>query len=365
MAPQNQSQHSFDPSRDVPQFGDAYLRQYGLNSGGSRPFYKDLARLAAPGALTLRFQSWTELSDALIRLRGDDRGLRHKKRIDEKLAQLCKQGLIDCVERDGYEVTFRPPDQWQPRETPEREREFKCLSSEERQGSLFEESATRSYRLFGGVDDSAETESAFGFQESASCEKPKALSVLNSAGSTSYTRVRAVDDEVEDEDDVDSGEGLDFENPDATPPGGSTAAESVDVTEEQLDLAIDALQTIVGKLNRHRVGLPRPPEHEREQNRPHESNFSMVLRAHVAVQLGRLTQDWFWGGVEAVLCERQKKAVKNAFAFIWTDWKKQRPDAGRVFSSRRIRLPPGWYERARGAFRRPERAPNGEQPQRE
>ena len=113
----------------------------------------------------------------------------------------------------------------------------------------------------------------------------------------------------------------------------------------------------MAKFNRHGIKLPKPPESEIKRNQPHESNFSMILRAHVAVQVGRLTEDWFWGGVDAVLCERKKKWVKNCFGFLWTDWSGQNPNAGKTFSARKIRLPNGWYDRTRAAFRRPEPVP--------
>lgn len=146
MAPANQVERSFDPARDVAGMSDAFLRDHGLNGRGSLPFYRDLARLVPAGQTMLTFASWTALADALIGLNGDGRGLRQKNRIDDKLRQLRKQGLLGGTD---YELEFLPPDQWQPRVAADREPELRCVAAVERQASLFGTPDHATFRVFG------------------------------------------------------------------------------------------------------------------------------------------------------------------------------------------------------------------------
>ena len=79
------TQRAFDPSHDVDEYPDELLRQYGINANGSLSFYRNLASLVPKGDSVIRFRNWCELSDAVIALQKDDRGLRYKARIDAKL----------------------------------------------------------------------------------------------------------------------------------------------------------------------------------------------------------------------------------------------------------------------------------------
>lgn len=360
MTPQNHSEspRSFDPSRDIDDYlvdDGRELRQRGLQKQSIR-FYELLCRLCLPGESQLVYQLQDELIADLKRLAPGEAGLTEGS-VSRKFSTLAKLGFA-CKSGGGQSgcpliVDLLLPDQVELKPPRPRRPTVQVTPSDERQGQLFDgggpfrvvraseetESEPKTFAL-----RSVETENVFGFE---------------SDRHTSYPRTRvgasAVDDEVEDEDES-TGEILDFDyrDPNQTEMGTSAEQEAsaVDVTSEQLDRAIhEGLLTAWRRWGRHDVRFPKPAKGDRD--RPHESNFSMILRAHVAVQLGRLSEDWFWGGVDAVLLQRQKERIKNPFAFLYTDWKSREPNAGKVFSAHRIRLPPGWYERTRTAFPKP------------
>lgn len=324
MVPRIQGQRSFDPARDVAGMSDAFLRDHGLNGRGSMPFYRDLARLAAPGQTVLRFGSWTALADALIRLRGgDDRGLRQKNRIDDKLAQLRKQGLLGGAD---YELEFLPPDRWQPRMVSQREPELRCVAAVERQTSLFGQPTDATFRLFGGD----ETGSGSGFQETGFPGKPDPDSVLPAAQDTSYPCARAVESIVEDES---TGSRSNFEQ----------------VSEEELNEAQHAWRQTVARWRAKGVT-------HRIDGRHGERNVAAFLKAHVLLQRGQLTEAVFAAAAEApMLAERIKT---GPFALVWAEWKRDRRFTLKIA---RLRLPARWAV----GIRRRDGAPNGEEPQRE
>lgn len=324
MAPQNQPERSFDPSRDVAGMSDGFLRDHGLNGRGSIPFFRDLARLVPAGQCELRFASWTALSDVLIRLRaGDHRGLRQKNRIDEKLNQLRKQGLLGGAD---YELEFLPPDRWRPRTVSQREPELRFVEAMERQASLFGRPEDATFGVFRGD----ETGSGSGFQETGFPGKPDPDPVSSTSEHTSYPCARAVESIVEDES---TGSRSNFE----------------EISEEELAEAQHAWRQTIARWRARKVSHRIDGEHGRR-------NVAAWLKAHVLVQRGQLSESVFAAASEApLLAERIRK---GPFALVWAEWKRD-ATFGRKIA--RLRLPADWAV----GIRRSDAAPNGEEPQRE
>lgn len=288
MATKSLETREFNPARDVPAMSDTFLRQHGLNGRGSLPFYRDLARLLGPGSTRLCFAAWTGLADALVRLRGDDRGLRQKNRLDDKLAQLRKQGLI-CGR--GYDLEFLPPDEWRPRVVVDREPELRCVASLEHQASLFGTPEDATFRVFVGDEfppaRAAKTESGSGFQESGFSAKPDPDSVLPVEPYTSYPRSRAVDDDVVVVDEVDDDESkLIFKDEDFQ-------KAALPVTQDEFRAAADYVGRIETRWRR--LGLPIAEGSQAVTDR------SMFRRSHVLVQRGILPERYLSEAFEVPL----------------------------------------------------------------
>lgn len=342
MAAKTQIRNSFDPVRDVAGMTDAFLRTHGINGRGSIPFYRDLARLLAHGQTVLQFASWRHLADALMRLRGDDRGLRHKQRIDDKLTQLVKQGLIQLT---GYDLEFLPPDRWRSREVGQPDAELRCVVSTERQGSLFESTPeSTSLRVFDGADQGPKTESAFGFQESAFPGKPKALSVLGDDKHTLYPRAPVVESSRLDESTV-----AETRNDQAEEVESRSRSKCAEVSQEELVEAQHTWRSTVAKWRARGI------THKIDGDKG-ASNVKAFLKAAILLQRGQLSEAVYAAAIEAPVLTARIET--GPFALVWTEWKRDRQFKRKIA---RIDLPSNW----RDGIRRAEVAVNGEEPQRE
>jgi hypothetical protein len=344
-AVENQTARCFDPRRDIDGISDEALRRRGLRQK-SIELYRMLGGMCDTGQARLYYHLQRELVADLRRLVGDAPGFGQSD-VTKKLQTLAARGFVRVtgggVHADYYCVELLPPDSV-AEEAPRYRRPAVVTPTCDQQAQLFGGGVT--LLLYEPETTEKQHSDSVSKQHSDSVSTEKRNS--DSVSRTIYPRARAVEDEDEDEDEDDSGENLDFDSPDSTSADVS-AEQPIDATDEQLDLAIAELTTIVAKFHRHHIRLPRPTAEEAEDDRPHERNFSMVVRAHIAVQLGWLTQDWFAGGVDAVVVERGKQRIKNCFALLWTDWKSRNPRTGKTIA--RIRLPPDWYSRARAPFR--------------
>ena len=126
-------------------------------------------------------------------------------------------------------------------------------------------------------------------------------------------RVRAVDDDVEDEVE-------------------STWSTLSEVSQEELDGAREVWKRVVGKWRDAGVGHKIVGDGGRR-------NVAAFLKTHVLLQRGLFTEEFFWRAAEAPI--RAEQIKRHPFALVWSEWKTD-PDFTKKI--RVLRLPRDWSE---------------------
>ncbi len=361
MAPrtQNQLQPSFDPSRDI----DAYmsdkgkaLRQRGLQKQSIR-LYELLCRLCPPGEPQLVYDQQADLVSDLKRLAPGESGLTEGS-VSRKLNRLASLGF--AAKSGGGQsncplvVDLYLPDLVAPKPPRPRKPAVVVSPSDERQGQFFDGGAA--FRLVGADDEPPKAQSL-----AVSKAQPLALSVGESAIACAFepsrqeeptssprTRVRApaVDDEVDDDDEVESIEGFCFEETNGSVAGRRTLSQSKLLpSPEKFGSAVDGVARDLRRLRTQRIRIPEPERRDVEAGVPHYENLSLLLRARLTVMAGRLDEEWYLHGIEYVLEFASGRRVDNCFKLLTKDWART-SDAMCALSPSRMGLPPDWYDLA-------------------
>ncbi len=380
MAPENQAKACFDPSRDIDKYliqDSEALRQRGLQRQSIR-FYELLCRLCLPGESHLVYRQQADLVSDLKRLAPDDKGLTEGS-VSRKLNRLTLLGfaskfgggqsncmlIIELFLPDLVDV--KPPRPRKPTVT--------ATPDGERQGQFF--GSGGQFRVVGGDEDPPKAQTlALSKAQSLSVSPPESASVCafepaSAEERTSYPRTRgrtpAVD--VVDDDEVVS------------------TVEVLEVHE-----ARSALKRAIVAWRQARIPKPKWG--------PNRSHLSTWLKTHTLMLRGKIPAAAYGQGLTAVTSTHDSSGIRESvWAILWRTWSNEIPKYGPTL--RALELPSGWYEimsgqppsqraaaedepsqeereRLRCEFaasakeaikptqfgRRPESAPNGEQPQR-
>ena len=360
MAPQNQTEtaRSFDPSRDIGSYDRTDFKSRGLTRETSITLYRFLCRLCPPGQSRLVYEFQYLLTEDLQRLAGTRSGFRESS-VTKKLQTLERHGFVRLSNSAGYIVEIIRPEEASACRPPEIgsnaadiDHQGKLFAPPEPAERIESELEPATILLF----EPAEKQKRNSVSISVSMEKRNSVSVSR----TIYPRAsRAVDDEVDDDDEVESIEGFCFEETNGSVAGRRTLSQSKLLpSPEKFGSAVDGVARDLRRLRMQRIRIPEPERRDVEAGVPHYENLSLMLRARLTVMAGRLDEAWYLHGIEYVLEFASGSHVKNCFKLLTKDWAKA-PDAMRTLSPSRMGLPPDWYDLAA-----PEILPSGMLPER-
>jgi hypothetical protein len=332
MAPQNQNQRSFDPSRDIDDYliDDAEaLRQRGLQKQSIR-FYELLCRLCLPGESQLVYRQQADLVSDLKRLAPEDDGLTEGS-VSRKLNRLTSLGfaskfgggqsncmlIIEIFLPDLVEM--KPPRPRQP--------VVAVTPSGERQGQFF--GGGGQFRLVGCADDPPKAQTlALSKAQSLSVSPAESASVCAfepapAEQHTSYTRTRVRASAVDDVDD-------------------DVVVSSSKVAESEIQEARNALKRSVATWRQ--TGIP-----EKQRN-PLRRNLANWIKAHTLMLRGRIPPAAFDASLSAVIAAHHGGGIKvNAYAVMWGVWRDEVGGDDEISAlMRSLELPLDWEVQMRG-----------------
>ncbi len=325
MAPrnQNQLQPSFDPSRDIDAYmsdkGEA-LRQRGLQKQSIR-LYELLCRLCPPGESQLVYDQQADLVSDLKRLAPGESGLTEGS-VSRKLNRLASLGF--AAKSGGGQsncplvVDLYLPDLVAPKPPRPRKPAVVVSPSDERQGQFFDGGAA--FRLVGADDEPPKAQSI-----AVSKAQPLALSVGESASDCAFEPARQ-------------------EEPTSSPRTRvwAPAVDVVDVVvvastvaDFEVREARSALCRTIAAWRRARI-----PE---QKWKPNRKNLSTWLKTHTLLLRGEISRDAFEQALLDVRSVHDSGEIEEStWAIMWPAWKKSIP--GYTDRLCAMTLPDNWHE---------------------
>ena len=331
MAPQNQSQPSFDPSRDIDAYmsdeGEA-LRRRGLQKQSIR-LYELLCRLCPPGESQLVYRHQADLVSDLKRFAPDDEGITEGS-VSRKLNRLASLGF--AAKSGGGQsncplvVDLYLPDLVAPKPPRPRKPAVVVSPSDERQGQFFDGAA---FRLVGADDEPPEAQSL-----AVSKAQAIALSVGKSASDCAFEPAR-------------QGDPTSYPRTRVRVPGvessrldESTETNSKEISQEEL---VEAQHAWLRTRARWRAkGVT-----HRILGKDGARNVQAFLKAAVLLGRGQLAEAVYAAAAEAPVLA--SKITDHPFAIVWTEWKRDKRFKAKIAQ---LQLPANWDE---GLYQPPQR----------